>query len=343
MKWVFKVKNDGMHRVSCVSLGYSKIPGVDYRENFSLVVNDVTLRAALIVSLQKGWSRRTLDVETAFLEGDLEEDIFMKLLPVYEEVLGDLGPDFKDILDGLDDKTICELKKTIYGLVQAALMWYKKISDILVNKLSFQKNRKDPCLFYKNDENGEIIICLYVDDSAMMGEEKALDQTTINLKNYFTVTVEEMMNYVGYTVGGIKEGDVRVTEEEQSKYSSDLGFGSNYAHYKNLLRLLKFQIDTEGTKLKMEPTMVTSLLWKLKGVVNTVLAMDVDTIYFCEAFMALKSRLQRNVTLSSTEGEYVRLSNISMEIFFLRDVLVFMGIQINYPIIVHVYNTEAIF
>ena len=61
----------------------------------------------------------------------------MKLLPGYEEVLGDLGPDFKDILDGLDDKTICELKKTIYRLVKAALMWYKKISDILVNKLSF--------------------------------------------------------------------------------------------------------------------------------------------------------------------------------------------------------------
>ena len=49
-------------------------------------------------------------------------------------------------------------------------MWYKKILDILVNKLNFQKNRKDPCLFYKNNENKEIIICLYVDDSVMMGE-----------------------------------------------------------------------------------------------------------------------------------------------------------------------------
>ena len=105
----------------------------------------------------------------------------MKFPPGYEEVIGDLGQDFKDILDGLDGKTICKLKKTIYGLMQAALMWYKKISDILKKKLSFKKNRKDPCLFYKNDKHGEIIICLYVDDSAMMGEEKALDQTTIDL------------------------------------------------------------------------------------------------------------------------------------------------------------------
>ena len=102
-KWVFKVKKDGTYRARCVALGYSQIPGVDYTENFSPVVNDVTLRAALIIILQMGWSRRTLDVETEFLEGDLEEDIFMKLLPGYEEVLGDSGPDFKDILDGLYD------------------------------------------------------------------------------------------------------------------------------------------------------------------------------------------------------------------------------------------------
>ena len=76
-------------------------------------------------------------------------------------------------------------------------MWYKKILDILVNKFSFQKNRKYPFLLYKNDKNGEIIICLYVDDSAMMGEEIAFDQTEKELKTYFTVTFEEMMNYVG--------------------------------------------------------------------------------------------------------------------------------------------------
>ena len=89
--------------------------------------------------------------------------------------------------------------------------------------------------------------------------------------------------------------------------------------------------------------MFTSLLWKLKGVVNTGLAKDVDTIYFYEALIALKSRLQRNVTLSSTEGEYVGLSEISTEIVFVRDVLVFMGIHIEYPIIVHFDNTGAIF
>ena len=96
-KWVFKVENDGTYRARCVTLGYSQIPGVNYTENFSPVVNDVTLRVALIISLKKRWIRRTLDVETAFLEVDLEEEFLMKLPPGYEEVLADLGADLKGI------------------------------------------------------------------------------------------------------------------------------------------------------------------------------------------------------------------------------------------------------
>ena len=134
-KWVFKVKNNGTYRERCVALGYSQIPGVDFTDNFSPVVNDVTLRACLIISIQKSWSRRTLDVETEFLEGDLEEEIFMKMPPGYKEVLKDLGELFKDILEKINDDTICELLKTICGLVQAALMWYKKTANILVQKL----------------------------------------------------------------------------------------------------------------------------------------------------------------------------------------------------------------
>ena len=70
-KWVFKVKHGGTYRARCVALGYPQIPGVDYTENFSPVVNNVTLREALIIILQKRWSRRNLEVETEFLDGDL--------------------------------------------------------------------------------------------------------------------------------------------------------------------------------------------------------------------------------------------------------------------------------
>ena len=84
---------------------------------------------------------------------------------------------------------------------------------------------------------------------------------------------------------------------------------------------------------------------------NTGFSTDVDTrrsitgylIYFCKALITRKIRLQRRVTLSSTEGEYVGLSEISTEILFVRDIFVFMGIQIEYPIFVHVDNAGALF
>ena len=91
------------------------------------------------------------------------------------------------------------------------------------------------------------------------------------------------------------------------------------------MKRLKFEIDTEGAKLKM----VTSLLWKSKGVVNTGLVTNVDTDYFYEALIAWKSRLQRNVTLSSTEGEYVGLSEISTKILFVRDIYFLWGFRLN--------------
>ena len=98
----------------------------------------------------------------------------MKLnLPTgYEEVLEDLCPDIQDITEGLDEDTICEVKKTIYGLIQAALKWYKKIFDILRKKLSIKKTR-------------EIIICLLVDDSAMIVKRKGFSLDGERLKDQF--------------------------------------------------------------------------------------------------------------------------------------------------------------
>ena len=87
----------------------------------------------------------------------------------------------------------------------------------------------------------------------------------------------------------------------------------------------------------MEPSEILKILWKLKGVVDTGFATDTDTrrsvtgylIYFCDALIAWKSRLQKNVTLSSKEGEYVGLGKISTEILFVCDVLVFWELKSN--------------
>ena len=72
-----------------MACGYSQVPGVDFTENFSPVVNDVTFRMVLVLMMLNRYKCKLIDVETAFLEGDLEEEIFMDVPDGYKEVLNE--------------------------------------------------------------------------------------------------------------------------------------------------------------------------------------------------------------------------------------------------------------
>jgi hypothetical protein len=87
-RWVFKVKHNGVFRARLVACGYSQIPGpgVDYSANYSLVINDITFRMLLLTMIYFGLSEMIVDVETAFLYGDLEEEIFMECPPGMKDV-----------------------------------------------------------------------------------------------------------------------------------------------------------------------------------------------------------------------------------------------------------------
>ena len=85
-KWVFKIKRDGTYRARLVALGYSQIPGVDYTDNFAPVAHDVSFRIALARMMVEKLDSLVMDVETAFLYGDIEEVIFMKSPVGMEEI-----------------------------------------------------------------------------------------------------------------------------------------------------------------------------------------------------------------------------------------------------------------
>jgi Reverse transcriptase (RNA-dependent DNA polymerase) len=84
-KWVFKQKKNGIYRARLVALGYSQIPGVDFSENYAPVVNDITMRMMLVLKMENNWMSETIDVETAFLYGDLTEKIYMTIPRGLEE------------------------------------------------------------------------------------------------------------------------------------------------------------------------------------------------------------------------------------------------------------------
>ena len=164
-KWVFKIKRDGTYRARLVALGYSQIPGVDYTDNFAPVAHDVSFRIALARMMVEKLDSLVMDVETAFLYGDIEEEIFMKSPIGMEEI--DPGSSTEDCY---------QLKKGIYGLCQAARQFWKKFVDTIKQEsFGFQVSPADPCVLFKEDKLGICIIIMYVDDMLVIGRKEQIE------------------------------------------------------------------------------------------------------------------------------------------------------------------------
>ena len=160
-KWVFKIKRDGTYRARLVALGYSQIPGVDYTDNFAPVAHDVSFRIALARMMVEKLDSLVITVETAFLYGDIEEEIFMKS-PV----------GIKEIDPGSSPEDCYQLKKEIYGLCQGARQFWRKFVDTIKEEsFGFTVSPADPCMVFEENNLGLCIIIMYVDDMLIIGKK----------------------------------------------------------------------------------------------------------------------------------------------------------------------------
>ena len=159
-KWVFRLKTDESGNVTrykarLCACGYNQVAGIDYKEIFSPVVRTESFRMFLALVAGRDMDCIQMDVVTAFLNGSVEEDVYMRQPPGYEDPA---CPDH-----------VCRIIKNLYGLKQAPRVWHKTI-DPFLKSLGFQPLAADPCLYYQWTDGKLSLISLYVDDLAIASD-----------------------------------------------------------------------------------------------------------------------------------------------------------------------------
>ncbi|RVW71630.1 Retrovirus-related Pol polyprotein from transposon TNT 1-94 [Vitis vinifera] len=172
-KWIFKrkMKVDGSidkYKARLVIKGYRQTEGLDYFDTYSPVTRINSIRMVLAIAALRNLEIHQMDVKTAFLNGDLDEEIYM------EQPEGFSAPG--------QEKKVCKLVKSLYGLKQAPKQWHEKFDNVMLSH-GFKINECDKCVYVKDTEHGYVIVCLYVDDMLIVGSDDKMITSTKNMLN----------------------------------------------------------------------------------------------------------------------------------------------------------------
>jgi Reverse transcriptase (RNA-dependent DNA polymerase) len=179
-KWVFTVKpkkdSSGLvekFKARLVAKGFSQRFGVDYNETFAPVAHQESLRTLLALSTLHELQLRQLDVVGAYLNGDIDEELYMCQPEGFNS----------------DNSKVWRLNKAIYGLKQAGCVWNKKLNISLVTELGFKRCISDPCIYILRDVEKIVIMAVYVDDMILAHNDNNLcERVVAQLDDKFQIT-----------------------------------------------------------------------------------------------------------------------------------------------------------
>ncbi|KAJ0576790.1 putative RNA-directed DNA polymerase [Helianthus annuus] len=199
VKWVFKLKHGEdqkgiKYKARLVAKGYSQQPGIDFQETFAPVARFETVRIMLSVAASMGWLVHQMDVKSAFLNGELNEEIYV------EQPEGFVIPGKEGM--------VYKLFKALYGLKQAPRAWYSKIDGYFM-KHGFNRSSNEATLYTRKDGAGNIIyVCLYVDDIiCTASSDKLILEFKEGMKNEFEMTdLGTMKQFLGLEVQQTQDG-----------------------------------------------------------------------------------------------------------------------------------------
>ena len=138
------------HKSCFVAKGFAQIPGIDFTETYAPVTRLESMCAILHIGANLDWEIHQMDIKTAFLHGDLKEEIYMEQPEGAKEC-------------GKED-WVCLMHKSLYGLMQGARNWNVKLNNVMVNQLGYHRLAVDHCVYTRSTTEGTSMIAVHVDD-----------------------------------------------------------------------------------------------------------------------------------------------------------------------------------
>lgn len=211
-KWVYRVKRDSSGEISrykarLVAQGFSQKPGIDFTETFAPVAKTDSIRLLLAFAAANNYEIHQVDVKSAFLNGKLEETIYMRQPKGF-------------VAKGKED-WVWQLCQTLYGLRQSGRVWYQKLRDALL-ELGFKPSAADPCVFIRSRDGNLSIIFTHVDDLGLIcNSVNEVVQLKGELAKYFPISdLGEAHHLLGIKI--TRDRDKCTIALSQERYILDL-------------------------------------------------------------------------------------------------------------------------
>lgn len=259
LKWVYKLKRDNngkiiKHKARLVAKVYVQKQGIDFEEVFAPVTRLETVKLLLALAAKNSWEVHHLDVKSAFLNGDLEETVYVS------------QP--KGFVQKNKEHMVYRLVKALYGLRQAPRAWYAKLNKCL-ESLGFTKCPYEHAVYTKREGDEALIIGVYVDDMLITG-------TNVAIINKFKTEMSEQfemsdLGKLSYYLGLEVEQEKDCTKIRQSTYARKLleKAGLSECNPSKYPMELKVQLDKDVKGKSVDPTMFRSIVGGLRYLVHT--------------------------------------------------------------------------
>ncbi|KAJ0944585.1 putative RNA-directed DNA polymerase [Helianthus annuus] len=259
VRWVFKLKKNAegkiiKHKARLVAKGYVQKKGIDFEDAFAPVARIETIRLLLAVAAKESWVVHHMDVKSAFLNGELVEEVYVTQ-PTGFEIKG-------------KEQMVYRLHKALYGLRQAPRAWNARL-DRSLKEFGFSKCAHEQAVYKVHKPNYIIIVGVYVDDLIVTGSnEEKIQDFKRSMKSVFDMSdLGSLTYYLGIEVHQSKDGIVLKQENYANKILKLAGMTKcNAAKYpmEHKLRLVK---DEKGKEVN--PTEYRRVIGCLRYLIHT--------------------------------------------------------------------------